>query len=71
MAEQVNSFLDSGDLSSVITLANSLDPSHNRQNVSPGLGVLKLEFILRLKIKHNDWLLADTCLPAANHCALF
>ena len=24
-----------------------------------------LEFILRLKIKHNDWLLADTCPQAA------
>ena len=27
---------------------------------TPGLEVIKLEFILRLKIKHNDWLLADT-----------
>ena len=36
-----------------------------------GLEVIKLEFILKLKIKHNDWLLADTCLQAANHCALF
>ena len=26
-----------------------------------GLEVIKLEFILRLKIKRNDWLLADTC----------
>ena len=24
-----------------------------------------------LKIKRNDWLLADTCPQAANHCALF
>ena len=31
----------------------------------------KLEFILKLKIKHNDWLLADTCPQAAIHCALF
>ena len=22
-------------------------------------------------IKHNDWLLGDTCPQAANHCALF
>ena len=36
-----------------------------------GLEVLKLEFILRLKIKHNDWLLADTCRQATNQCALF
>ena len=35
-----------------------------------GLEVIKLELILRLKIKCNDWLLADTCPPAANHCAL-
>ena len=33
--------------------------------------IIKLEFILRLKIKRNDWLLADTCPQAANHCALF
>ena len=26
----------------------------------PSLEVIKLEFILRLKIKRNDWLLADT-----------
>ena len=37
----------------------------------PGLEVIKLEFILILKIKHNIWLLADRCPQAANHCALF
>ena len=37
----------------------------------PGLEVIKLESILRLKIKRTDWLLADTCPQAANHCALF
>ena len=42
-----------------------------RQWHSPGLKVIKLEFILRLKIKCNDWFLADTCPQAANHCALF
>ena len=36
-----------------------------------GPEVIKLEFILRLKIKRNDLLLADTCPKAANHCALF
>ena len=36
-----------------------------------GLEVIKLEYILRLKIKRNDWLLADTCPQATNHCALF
>ena len=40
-------------------------------SVCPCLVVIKLEFILRLKIKRNDWLLADTCPQAANHCALF
>ena len=38
---------------------------------SSGLEVIKLEYILRLKIKHNDWLLVDTCPHATNHCALF
>ena len=38
--------------------------------IRPGLKVIKLEFILRLKIKRNDWLLADMCPQAANHCAL-
>ena len=33
---------------------------------TPGLEVLKLELILRLKIKRNDWLLVDTCPQAAN-----
>ena len=36
-----------------------------------GLEVIKLEFILRLKIKRNDWLFADTCPQAASHYALF
>ena len=36
-------------------------------------GYINLEFILKLKIKCNDWLLADTdtCPQAANHFALF
>ena len=37
----------------------------------PGIEVIKPEFILRLKIKHSEWLLADTCPQAANHWALF
>ena len=36
-----------------------------------GLEVIKLEFILKLIIKHNDWLLADMCPQATNHCTLF
>ena len=39
--------------------------------VSSGLEVIKLELILKLKIKRNDWLLADTCLQAANLCRLY
>ena len=36
-----------------------------------GLEVIKLEYNLRLKIKRNDWLLADTCPQVANHCSYF
>ena len=36
-----------------------------------GLEVIKIEFILNLMIKRNDWLLAGTCLQAASHCTLF
>ena len=31
-----------------------------------GLEVIKLEYSLRLKIKGNNWLLADTCPQVAN-----
>ena len=31
--------------------------------------VIKYEYSRRLKIKSNDWLLADPCPQAANHCA--
>ena len=37
----------------------------------PGPEVIKLKVILKLKIKHNEWLLADMCPQAANHCDLF
>ena len=37
----------------------------------PGLEVIKLEYSLRVKIKRDHWLLADTCPQAANHCTLF
>ena len=33
----------------------------NTTNQVPGPKVIKLEFILKLRIKHNDWLLAETC----------
>ena len=45
--------------------------THNRDDKKSGLEVIKLEYNLKLKIKCNDWLLADTCRQAANHCALF
>ena len=35
----------------------------------PGLEVIKLDFSLKLKMR-IDWLLADMCPQAANHCAL-
>ena len=36
---------------------------------STKLRAYKLKFILKLKIKRNDWLLADMCPQAANHCS--
>ena len=39
--------------------------------LNPGLEVIKLEFILRLKLKRNDWMLANTRPPAAYYCTLF
>ena len=50
------------------------DSSQHHDNQVPtdaGPEVIKLECILKLKIKHNGWLLADRCPQAANHCALF
>ena len=35
--------------------------------IIPCLEVIRFEFILKLKIKCNDWLLADMCPQAANH----
>ena len=44
-------------MSSSVELEQSdLDLGHR-----PGLEVIKIEYSLRLKIKRNDWLLADTC----------
>ena len=37
---------------------------------APGLEVIKLDFILRLKIKCNDWMLVDKCPQASNQSAL-
>ena len=38
---------------------------------TPGPKVIKLESILKLKIKPNDWLIAGTCPQSANRCALY
>ena len=54
-----------------VELFNITHAQDQHAYLKPGLEVIKLEFILRLKIKHNDWLLVDTCPQAANHCALF
>ena len=40
-------------------------------DTTTGPEVIKLESILKHKIKHNGWLLVDMCPWAANHCALF
>ena len=47
-----------------------IDNLLSKHEVSPGLEVIKIEFILKLKIKCNGWLLVDTCPQAANHCTL-
>ena len=58
-------------------MAEGLDPPplENHKGIGlhriTGLGVIKLEYSLRLKIKCNDWLLADTRPQAANKCPLF
>ena len=52
-------------------MSNGLDPDQDRRSVSPDQVVIKLVFILRLKIERDDWLFADTCPQAANHCGLF
>ena len=47
-------------------------PTERRMRLAKAqIEAIKLEFILKLKIKRNDWLLADTCPQAANHCDLF
>ena len=53
------------------TCINSDCSDDHKRVQQSGLEVIKLEYSLRLKIKRNDWLFADTCPQAANHCALF
>ena len=64
----------------ILCIFTSFD-NHHAEEDRPGPEVIKHECSLKLKIKHNDWLLADTCphnwlladtcLQAANHGALF
>ena len=43
-----------------------------KRHKSTGLEVMNLSIVsFSKKKKCNDWLLADTCPQAANHCALF
>ena len=63
--------LGSPNVHSTLRSMNREGFSRRSSTEGPGLEVIKLEFILRLKIKRNDWLFADTCPQAANHCALF
>ena len=44
-------------LSGIPSVSNSLDPDQVQSFVGPGPKVMKLEYSLKLKIKHNDWLL--------------
>ena len=48
-----------------------LNQDQDRHFDGPGLEVINFDYSLRLKIKRNDWLLADMCPQAANHSALF
>ena len=50
---------------------DEIDNLLRKHKVNSCLEVIKLEFILRLKIKPNDWLLADTCLKLYNLKAWF
>ena len=49
---------------------SSLVRNHLEEEERAGPEVIKHKFILKLKIKRNDWLLADTCPQVANHCTL-
>ena len=55
----------------LISVVKCISQVLRTQLISSGLEAIKLEVILKLKIKRNDWLLVDTCQQAANHCALF
>ena len=71
----------SGGGGGVRTPSPSSGSAHVERDISPqssllakirtGPEVLNFEFIRKLKIKSNDWLLADTRPQTANHWALF
>ena len=76
--------LDTGSCEPIAETTRSDEPAHSRSfalashstanradtgGIS-GLDVIQLEYSFKLKIRHNDLLLADTCPQAANHCAL-
>ena len=65
--EQWNSQYDLGHSVEQTSFRLALNQSYF---FTTGLEVIKLEYSLKLKVKHNDWLHADTCPQAANHCAL-
>ena len=50
---------------------DSSNPVHKLIIDKTGPEVIKLEFILKLKIKHIDWLLADACPQTANLALYF
>ena len=54
------------------TMQNNLSNSFIWASMATsGLEAIKLEVVLKLKLKRDDWLLADTCPQETNHCALF
>ena len=79
--------LNGGILPCNSTSVHEAEPGkHVIKRPKPGLEVIKLDYrcrlkikrndwlladMCRLKIKRNDWLLADTCPQAAEHCTLF
>ena len=63
---QFCSHLDGEEIGGCFTLTVCLMTCYSQT----GLDVIKLEYVLKLKIKCNNWLLVDMCPQAANHCAL-
>ena len=49
---------------------NDQNGTRSQANVASRPRGYKNEYSLKLKIKRDDWLLADMCLQATNRCAL-